>query len=94
MKIHVTAAKFGGLSIAVPTITAYLNGAEVAWIGDGQAVDIDAPDGENELDFKAGLRRTCIRFTSTGDVNVSLKWNRLNGKLQALCVGSAVKMID
>ena len=94
MKVHITAAKFGGLSIAVPTITAYLNGSEVAWIGDGQSADIDAPAGENELDFKAGVRKTSVRFTSTGDVNVSLKWNRLSGKLQALCVGSDVKVIS
>lgn len=91
MKVHVTAVKYGGF--AVPTLTAYLNGSEVAWIGDGQSLDIDAPTGENELVFKAGIRKASVRFISTTDVNVSLKWNRLSGKLQVLCIGSDVKVI-
>ena len=91
MKVHVTAVKYGGF--AVPTITAYLNGSEVAWIGDGQSVDINAPDGANTLLFKAAFRKTQVKFESASDVNIALKWNRLTGALQALCTGEAVKVL-
>jgi len=91
MKINVTAVKYGGF--VVPTITAFLNGTEVAWIGDGQLVSIDAPAGENHLLFKASLRKSEIRFTSSSDVNISLKWNRITGRLECLCTGADVKVL-
>lgn len=91
MKIHVIAVKYGGFT--VPTITAFLNGTEVAWIGDGQSVEIDTPDGENHLLFKAALRKAEIRFSSSADVNISLKWNRITGRLQCLCTGTDVKVL-
>lgn len=91
MKIHVTAVKYGGF--VVPTITAFLNGTEAAWIGDGQSVDIDAPEGENHLRFKASLRKSEIRFNSSSDVNIALKWNRITGRLECLCTGADVKVI-
>jgi hypothetical protein len=92
MTIHITAVKFGGFG--TPTITVYLNGTETAWIGDGQSVDISAPAGENHLLFKAAFLKKEIHFSSSLDVNISLKWNRLTKGLHILCTGADVKVLE
>lgn len=90
MKINITMVRqsllIGG------TITVYLNGIETAWIGNGQSVTINAPEGENTLLFKYGLRSKKLQFTSTSDVNVTLKWNRAIGSIETLCSGADIKI--
>ncbi|MPN13393.1 hypothetical protein SDC9_160714 [bioreactor metagenome] len=92
MNINITMAR-QGLMLG-GTVTAYLNGAEAAWIGNGQSIALGAAAGENELTFKSGLRSRTIKFKSTADVNVMLKWNRVTGSLEALCTGPDVEVLQ
>lgn len=89
MKIHITAVKFGGFG--TPTITVVLDGQEVAWLGDGQSTEIDTLPGKHTMLFSTMIRKASTRFESTQDVSISLKWNRLSGKLQTLVTGSDVR---
>jgi hypothetical protein len=90
MKINITSVRqslmIGG------TITVYLNDVESAWIGNGQSATINAQPGDNKLLFKYGPRSKVIEFTSNSDVDVTLKWNRLSGGIDALCNGVDVTM--
>jgi hypothetical protein len=92
MNINITAASQFFLMSA--TITAFLDGVESAWIGNGQSVIISAPAGEHELKFKANMRSRTIKFKSTADVNVMLKWSRITGSLEALCTGADVEVLQ
>lgn len=89
MKIHITAVKFSGFG--TPTITVVLDGQEVAWLGDGQSTEIDTLPGKHAMLFATMIRKASVQFESTQDVNISLKWNRLSGRLQALVTGSDVR---
>lgn len=91
MKIHITAVKFSGFG--TPTITVVLDGQEAAWLGDGQSAEIDAAPGKHDMLFTSMLRKTSVQFEGAQDVSISLKWNRLTGKLQALVTGSNVKTL-
>lgn len=77
----------------MPTITVVLDDQEVAWLGDGQSAEIHAAPGKHDMLFTSMLRKTSVQFESTQDINISLKWNRVTGKLQALVTGSDVKTL-
>ena len=84
MNINVTVVKQNFAMAA--SITALLNGNEVAWLGEGSVTPILAPDQDNTMVFKSGLRKTEVSLPAGHNYNISLKWNRMSGKLEVLCV--------
>ena len=91
IRINITTARQNFLLAA--TVTVLLNGAEVAWVGEGQSVSVSAPSGNNTLQFRANLRKKTLTFVSTKDVDVTIKWNRITGALDAFCTGSDFRQI-
>ena len=90
MKIRIQSVKQFFLIDAVMTIK--LNGIEKAWLGLGDEITIDAPEGENVIHFSASIRSREIRFRSTNDVFIQTKWNSW-GQIEARVTGDDVEVL-
>lgn len=75
-------------------MTVYVNGAEVAWLGNGDQETIEVEQGENHVLIKSGIRKKSIIFQANQDVTISVKWNRISGKIEALVNGADVKVLE
>jgi len=73
--------------LASAVMTVFLNGQECAWLGNGDETVLEAPTGENTLLFRSSIRKKEIRINSGNDVQITLKWNRMWGNIEALVTG-------
>jgi len=90
MDINITIAKQSFL--LYPTMNVYLDGAESAWLGNGEKATLSVSDGRHEITVKANMRSKSVIFTASKPVNITIRWNRFSGKIELLCVGEDVKL--
>lgn len=76
------------------SVKVFINGVERVWLGNGDQETLEVEQGENNILIKSGIRQKNITFSSSQDVTVTVKWNRLSGGIEALINGSDVKVLD
>lgn len=91
MKIHFKSIRQTYLFGTVLTIA--LNDKECAWLGNGEEVIIEAPEGQNKIVISDSLRKKELNFEAKNDVSITLKRNRIWGSIETLINGSDVKVL-
>lgn len=92
--MKITVKSINQFFLASATMTIILNGVESAWLGNGEQVTLDAPEGKNRILIKSSLREKDITLEASQDVTITVKWNRISGKIETLVAGPDVKLIS